>query len=108
MKVRNLPEPPNGKRVESGAVAFGDDWPGVFVRGDVAAFLARDLERALRMLEPTLAGLVGQPIDPEQPERVWQAWEIFHFFRGPIASTAKLLAKCDLTRDDEKTGTVAP
>jgi len=34
--VRMLPAPPDGKRVESGAVQFGDDWPGIFMRGDHA------------------------------------------------------------------------
>lgn len=32
--VRALPEQP--ERVESGAVQFGTDWPGVFIRGDAA------------------------------------------------------------------------
>ena len=27
---------PQPKRVESGVVQFGDDWPGVFIRGDHA------------------------------------------------------------------------
>lgn len=107
MTVRELPAPPDGKRVESGVVAFGDDWPGVFLRGDSAVSLARDLETALEMLEPILAGLVGQPIDPKNPGYVWDAWQVKFFIRAPIASAAKLLAACDLTREDDA-GTVAP
>ena len=31
---RCLPAPVDGKRVETGPCKFGEDWPGVFVRGD--------------------------------------------------------------------------
>lgn len=31
-RVRELPA--QKKRVETGAIRFGDDWPGLFVRGD--------------------------------------------------------------------------
>lgn len=31
-----LPAPPGIARVETGAVQFGDDWPGLFLRGDNA------------------------------------------------------------------------
>lgn len=31
-------------RVETGPVQFNDDWPGVFIRGDNAAYLAYCLE----------------------------------------------------------------
>lgn len=33
--IRKLPAVAD--RVETGAVQFGDDWPGVFIRGDNAA-----------------------------------------------------------------------
>jgi hypothetical protein len=32
--------PPQEKRVETGVVQFGDDWPGVFIRGDNALYYA--------------------------------------------------------------------
>ena len=32
--MRHLPE--QHKRVETGVTQFGDDWPGVFIRGDCA------------------------------------------------------------------------
>jgi hypothetical protein len=38
-EVQLLPAPPNLPRVETGAVQFGDDWPGLFLRGDNAIVL---------------------------------------------------------------------
>lgn len=35
--------PHQDRRVESGTIQFGDDWPGVFIRGDQAAYLAMHL-----------------------------------------------------------------
>jgi hypothetical protein len=35
-------------RVETGTVRFGDDWPGVFIRGDDARALAQVLRYCLR------------------------------------------------------------
>ena len=32
--VQQFPAPPGLPRVETGAVQFGDDWPGLFIRGD--------------------------------------------------------------------------
>ena len=32
-------------RVETGAIQFGDDWPGLFVRGDDAIFLAIAIDK---------------------------------------------------------------
>lgn len=34
--IRHLPLPEGMTRMESGPVAFGDDWPGYFIRGDNA------------------------------------------------------------------------
>lgn len=42
--VRELPG--QDARVETGVVQFGDDWPGIFIRGDNAFAYARHL-RAL-------------------------------------------------------------
>lgn len=39
MGARLCPQP-DGGRVETGAVQFGSDWPGLFIRGDTAAYLA--------------------------------------------------------------------
>lgn len=46
-RVRLLPAPADGKRVECGPVQFGDDWPGVFIRGDNAAYYAMVLRAVL-------------------------------------------------------------
>ena len=51
--VVSLPSPDSMKRVETGAVQFGDDWPGVFIRGDNAAYYSI-----------TIDGLLSGEIDP--------------------------------------------
>jgi hypothetical protein len=35
------------KRVETGPTQIGDDWPGVFIRGDNAAYYAMNLHNLL-------------------------------------------------------------
>jgi isoprenylcysteine carboxyl methyltransferase (ICMT) family protein YpbQ len=40
-KVRQLPE--QQERVETGAVQFGNDWPGLFIRGDDAFYYAHKI-----------------------------------------------------------------
>lgn len=48
MPIRVFPKPEDGLgRVETGAVRFGDDWPGLFVRGDVALYLAACIRTVL-------------------------------------------------------------
>jgi hypothetical protein len=44
--IRQLPE--QTPRVETGSVRFGGDWPGVFIRGDNAAYYAASLSVVLR------------------------------------------------------------
>lgn len=39
--------PAQDKRVETGPVQFGDDWPGVFVRGDNAGWYAFQLRNLI-------------------------------------------------------------
>lgn len=46
--VVKLLSPENMQRVETGAVQFGDDWPGVFIRGDNAAFYSMAIDAVLR------------------------------------------------------------
>lgn len=51
-RVRVIPYPNHGgpapdgdaPRVETGAVQFGNDWPGLFIRGDAAFVLAGDID----------------------------------------------------------------
>lgn len=47
--MRKLPAPEGG-RVETGAVQFGDDWPGVFIRGDNAFRYAMALQEAMETI----------------------------------------------------------
>lgn len=48
-EIRHLPaiEP----RLETGPVAFGDDWPGCFIRGDNCAHYAMHLRGVLENIE---------------------------------------------------------
>jgi hypothetical protein len=46
MSKRILPEPGDG-RVETGALQFGEDWPGLFLRGDDCLHLLLWLEHML-------------------------------------------------------------
>lgn len=68
--IRKVPAPADGQRVETGAIQFGDDWPGVFIRGDNAGALAMQLadqntgfwrEMAVRQTAKILAGAVIGP-----------------------------------------------
>lgn len=42
--VISIPREDNNTRVETGIVQFGNDWPGVFIRGDNAMGYALSLE----------------------------------------------------------------
>lgn len=48
--VQHLPAPPDLPRVETGAVQFGSDWPGLFIRGDDAFHLMLLIRRLLNLL----------------------------------------------------------
>lgn len=58
-----LPLPNNVLRMETGPVAFGNDWPGVFIRGDNAFAFAMVIDEAITkgnldwITERTLIGL---------------------------------------------------
>ena len=43
--------PGQSERVETGAVQFGEDWPGLFIRGDNAIHYRMCLQTALRMID---------------------------------------------------------
>ena len=52
--LSQLPEPFPGhaaNRIETGALAINDDWPGVFIRGDNAMHYAVCLKRLLSKIE---------------------------------------------------------
>ena len=48
---------PDGGRVETGVIQFGDDWPGLFIRGDNALYLGSVLR--LSLVGSSLAGGPG-------------------------------------------------
>lgn len=51
-RIVMLPMPDKMQRVETGVIQFGNDWPGVYVRGDNAlhmAMLMRTAAQALRV-----------------------------------------------------------
>jgi len=68
-EIRKLPVAEGG-RVETGPVQFGDDWPGVFIRGDNAFGYAMALQEAMesmpegfkKMQLKSLCGLLGGAI----------------------------------------------
>lgn len=45
IEIRKLPEQED--RVETGPVRFGDDWTGLFIRGDTAFHIAHTLRAVL-------------------------------------------------------------
>ena len=75
MEIRLLPE--QTKRVETGPVQFGNDWPGIYIRGDNAGHYAMILKTLiegggiakddfitqahLRSLQEVLAGSLTGP-----------------------------------------------
>jgi hypothetical protein len=46
------------KRVETGPTQIGDDWPGVFIRGDNAAYYAMNLQNLLNGNEDVFTRVV--------------------------------------------------
>lgn len=78
-QIRKLPAVEGG-RVETGPVQFGDDWPGIFIRGDNAFGYAMELQNAMEQMPECLekmqvkwlcellAGAVFKPIKP--PEKI--------------------------------------
>jgi len=43
MSIRKLNQP-DKNRVETGSIQFGEDWPGYFLRGDNAGYIAHCIE----------------------------------------------------------------
>jgi hypothetical protein len=63
-RVQELPAPPGLSRVETGAVQFGPDWPGLFLRGDNAHSLMLWIRQLARLLadhpNPQIADVLAQ------------------------------------------------
>jgi hypothetical protein len=54
---------PEGGRVETGPTQFGDDWPGVFIRGDNALWYAHLLKSALADSAAYRKSITGEELD---------------------------------------------
>jgi hypothetical protein len=50
------------ERAETGRMQFGDDWPGVFIRGDDALAFARSLRQLLHKTEKRASELSQQQV----------------------------------------------
>jgi len=48
--IQFLPAPLGLPRVETGAIQFGDDWPGLFIRGDNAHALMISIRKLTELL----------------------------------------------------------
>jgi len=61
--VREFPK--QEKRVETGVVRFGDDWPGVFIRGDNAFGFAMSLKviRARMVVDEAYGDILLHSVD---------------------------------------------
>lgn len=49
--IQKLPAMEGQNRPETGAMQFGDDWPGIFIRGDNALFYAHVLGNVIKEME---------------------------------------------------------
>lgn len=48
--IQKLPAFPEGTRPETGPMQFGEDWPGIFIRGDNALADANMLQEVVKHL----------------------------------------------------------
>ena len=49
-RITQIPFPGNSGVTPTGAMQFQDDWPGLFIRGDVAIYLLSEIERLDKLL----------------------------------------------------------
>ena len=49
-RITQIPFPGSSGETPTGAMQFQDDWPGLFVRGDSAIFLSRDIRELQQRL----------------------------------------------------------
>lgn len=75
--MQKLPSFPDDKRAETGPMQFGDDWPGIFIRGDNALWMSAMLETIIPMI----------------PEDKWVE-------RSSLDSIKELLRSCGVRHDD--------
>ncbi|MGI0016434.1 MAG: hypothetical protein ACREBU_23685, partial [Nitrososphaera sp.] len=50
-QITQIPIQDGSDRIETGAIQFNDDWPGLFIRGDDAFALILELKQLLKTLE---------------------------------------------------------
>jgi len=55
-----LPLPEDMTRMESGVVQFGDDWPGIFLRGDSAFGMASTINSLIEGDDTGLFIIMGE------------------------------------------------
>lgn len=70
--ITHIPREDSMTRVETGVVQFGNDWPGVFIRGDNGAGYALALES----------------VKPENPIVAMQLKELAALFHAALTTTA--------------------
>lgn len=58
-RVVKVPMPEGMTRPETGPMQFGDDWPGVFIRGDNAFHMAMLMRTAAQALRVSINDEVG-------------------------------------------------
>lgn len=46
-QITRIPLPDGSDRIETGAIQFNEDWPGLFIRGDEAFALMLELKQLL-------------------------------------------------------------
>jgi hypothetical protein len=68
-RVQQLPAPTALDRVETGAVQFGTDWPGLFIRGDNA----HSLKMIIRKLNTQLADHPNPEVGDLLEQLLWYA-----------------------------------
>lgn len=61
--IRRVDDPEGGGRVETGALQIGNDWPGVFIRGDEAIGLVTLIEVAQHSGFLPRSGLLAQLVE---------------------------------------------
>ena len=54
MEIQKVQMPENIDRVETGPIQFGEDWPGVFIRGDNAGYYCMVLRQHLSEIDNPL------------------------------------------------------
>lgn len=72
-------------RLETGVVQEGNDWPGVFIRGDNALYLAMQLREALKLLP---GGSTENKVRDLQT----------HIMHASLAGLADILESCDVRK----------